>query len=47
MAAIRKFSAEQQNKIIAQLEAPFDEHEIKWHLGEARQRALGRGIALC
>lgn len=44
MVATRKFSAEQQNKIIAQLEVPFDEHEIKWRVWEKRGNGRWGGV---
>jgi hypothetical protein len=44
MATTRRFSAEQQNKVIAQLEVPFDEREIKWRVWEKRNNGRWGGL---
>jgi hypothetical protein len=44
MATKRKFSAEQQERVIKQLEVPFDEREIKWKVKEKRYNGRWGGV---
>ena len=44
MAIMRRFSAEQQKKVITQLEVPFDEREIRWKVWEKRHNGRWGGV---